>query len=189
MLLGRLHTMPDQRRVCFAAACTLHACSCFIRLQQEGSFTPFHADLPAVVGQSARSAWIFAAGHGHQADLTRFERELERLMNDHPDHPSKKCNEDSLVVAAEHCLRSAREEDTARNAARAAKNGHFAVCSWFMATNPDTPKTLIGSAEVLMVERRVPQCVDEISFQGRCLELLVENMATELPTLNDLLGA
>jgi hypothetical protein len=110
-------------------------------------------------------------------------------MNEHPDHPSKKCNEDSLVAAAMHCLRSARGEATARNAARAAKNAHFAVCSWFKATNPDTPKTSIGSVEVLMVERRVPQCVDEISFQGRCLELLVENTATELPTLDDLIGA
>jgi hypothetical protein len=74
LLLGRLLTMPDQRRVCFAAACTLHACNRFIRLQQEGSFTPFHADLPAVVGESARGAWIFAATHARQADPTRFKR-------------------------------------------------------------------------------------------------------------------
>lgn len=189
LLLGKLLSMPKARAVCFAAACTLHACNRFIQLQEEGSFAPFHADLLEVVSESTRGAWLFAATHGREPDLTKFERELERLMKDHPEHPSKKCNEDPFVAAAERCVRSARGEDTVRNAARAAKNAHFAVCSWFKATNPDTPKTSIGSAEILAAERRIPQCVDEISFQGRCLQLLVEHTAAELPTLDELVKA
>ena len=187
LLLQALQSLSRERVVCFAAASTLHACAPFLSLERTGRYNPYHKDLLSLVSESAHVSWQAACTAVSPGALLDLASSIEELLSEQPSDVRKKCNEDDLLLAGLASMRSALGEEPIVNSALAAKRAYEAVALWFMATDPTTPKTLIGRAAILAAERAVSHCLEEVQYQERCLTFLCSPRNATLPQQADLL--
>jgi hypothetical protein len=188
LLLRRLEALSQHQVMCFAGACILHAADIFVSLERDERYVPYHSNLISLVSQAGRMCFHSASAAADKAMLSALESQALTMIQEDPRRARKKCNEDSFLSGTLCALRCAMGVDTEKNAAYAARYAYSAVCSWFMAVNPGTPKTLKGTAAILAAERGVSECIEEIKYQERCLGALESCPGKSLPTEADLLG-